>query len=60
MTKYKATVYCGGAKTEINNLFDSAAEARAAVKKWLPGWIENGARLEIEAVKVEDNQNDTV
>lgn len=60
MTKYKATVYCGGAKTEINNLFDSVVEARAAVREWLPDWFENGAKLTIEAVKVEDNQNDTV
>ena len=60
MTKYKATVYCDGAKTEINNLFDSAAEARASAREWLPDWFENGAKLMIEAVKVEDSQNDTV
>lgn len=56
MTKYKATLYCDGAKTEINNLFDSISEARESVRKWLPGWLEGGARLEITAVEVEEGE----
>ncbi|MFA5625501.1 MAG: hypothetical protein WC966_10685 [Bradymonadales bacterium] len=58
MTKYKATIYGskGIGKVEINNLFDSLAEARIAVNQWCADLLRHGAHMVVETVETEEEE----